>query len=85
MSHLNCFEPYRQHVWENQLNPDLPEEATLGFPEGACPRDLPWREMILALTNLRDQERFDPTAAALVDECLSCLPTARSLHEGYLV
>lgn len=63
--------PHREDVWKDQMNPDLPDDATLSIEAGARPVVLPWKEMIQALTNLRNQGRFDPTSMALVDDFLA--------------
>lgn len=63
--------PHNEDVWRKQLDPDLPEEGQLGFPPGARPLVLPWKEMIQAITNLRDRDRLDPTSAMLVDDFLN--------------
>lgn len=87
--------PHGEHDWREQLNPRLPEEGTLSWPEDARPVVLPWKDMIQAVVNLRDEGRLDPTAGELVSQFqryvlthfdyLNPYPTFGACHDSRLL
>lgn len=86
---------HREDVRMEQLNPDLPGDRTIRWPDDARAVVVPWREMIKALVNLRDQGRLNPTASALVGQFqgyvlthfdyLNPYPTLAACHDSELL